>query len=576
MSKTQRGILSLCTPLAAAAIALVVSGCAGDVVSPAARQPQQVTGPEMGRSGNDNNRSHSRYYSNRERYRNRGRGHGYGRWNDIEVEGMSVLGADRITRLTLTTGTLDPLTAGRGDITKVQVKAYSPEGSKLYTSNFNHLNPAGIQKVSLRDLTVGSLLYIRVHVRGARAHETNCGCRGRGHDDDDRGRGSSRGRDRDRDRDDSRWDRRDRGDDDDCDDDPRTDVVTLVDTVKAAAALNVDINLPPSTVVGAPTVITGTVSEVNGDVGTRADCQLWINGKLVDTAQGIWVDAGDAVSCAFTYTFTNTGNQTVEVRVSGDGGNGQNPILVADGGTVSVGSPIATAWSAEAEDRTVNNTTVLDYTWWRPDGSHKEYSNTETTATRSQTINVQGTISRAVVFPLGSITLSVASTGTTWEDESWTALASVLDALGRPCATKDIPDHGAMFFVCRGLQGGTSWGYQRFAGRVTYHSVGFSRTFDVRDNFDEYYTWNDEYTTSESGGRLRDFTGGVSLRLTITDAGGTSTFNPVIPMTPFSNQISTTARTCEETSPYWVEGGAVNTCNSASSDESGIRGRVTG
>jgi hypothetical protein len=552
------------------------------VASPAARQPAGVSdiSPAFGRSGGGGGKN---LHSNRDRYRNRGRGHGYGHVNNVDVEGMALLGADRVTRLTLSTGTVDPLAAGDGSITKVQVKAYTADGQKLYVSNFNHLTPAGIQTLPLNGLAVGSLLYIRAHVRGARVHDTNCGCR-----DDDKGRdhdnrGSSKGRDRDRDGhdrdgDDNRWDRRDHhDDDDDCDDDPRTDVVTLVDTVKAAAALNVDVQLPPTATVGLPVVITGVVSEINGDVGTRANCELWVNGRMVDSALGIWVDAGDAVSCAFTYTFPTTGPQNVEVRVITDnGGSGSQNTTVVDGGTLNVGGGFTTGYSAQVEDRAVASTTVFAYTWWKPDGSHKEYSKTEVNTERNQTMNVQGTIARAAVFPLASVDLALESNGVEWQTEHWDALASAAAVDGRQCISRDMPAYGATFFLCNGLLGGASWGYQRFAGNVTYHSHGYSNTFDGIAGVQDLYSWNDNYTTYSYGGQVRALGSALLMRLTIRDGLGSVSFSPVVPVPPFANVLSVTPETCVTTSPEGLEGGSVTECTSARSDDSGWRGSSTG
>ena len=44
---------------------------------------------------------------------------------------------------------------------------------------------------------------------------------------------------------------------------------------------------------------------------------LIVDGVAVDRATGIWVDAGDVVSCAFLYAFTTTGSHGVTVRVEG-------------------------------------------------------------------------------------------------------------------------------------------------------------------------------------------------------------------------------------------------------------------
>lgn len=59
------------------------------------------------------------------------------------------------------------------------------------------------------------------------------------------------------------------------------------------------------------------VQEMNGDVGATANCVLSINGTQADVATGIWIDAGDAVNCQFSYTFTQPGTYTVTVDATG-------------------------------------------------------------------------------------------------------------------------------------------------------------------------------------------------------------------------------------------------------------------
>jgi len=516
MKRAQRGILTRLTLFAGAALVASLAACSSDLATPAARAPE-ARAPQLLSAG-------GRLISNRIKYRDTSAPHATGRSGSARLSGVATFGAGATT-LTITSSSLlstDP----RGEIAKAQIKVFGADGGLLFVENHNKLNGGPTATFLLAGVVPGMRIQVQANVRGI--------------------------------------------------DGRRTDVVTLTETVQLPPALTVNADLPDEGRTGQPVVITGTVTEVNGDQGSRANCQLWVNGAQVDGAAGIWVDAGDAVTCAFTWTPTGAGDYQVEIRVVGDGGSGSSQTIPTDGGTIHVNTGLATGYTATAEDRSLATTTVLDYTWWRPDGSNKQYSNTETTTERTQTINVQGTLDRAVQFPLAAVNLSVASTGTTWEDESWSALAAALDGQGRSCATVDLPLHGAMFFVCNGLQGGASWGYQRFAGRVTYHSTGFSKTFDVRDNYDNAYTWNDGYTTSESGGRMRDFSGGVSLTLRIADGAGSFSFAPVITQTPFSNALGSTARTCADTSPYWLEGGVLNTCTSGSVSESGIRGTVTG
>ncbi|HYH79716.1 MAG TPA: hypothetical protein VEX86_07955 [Longimicrobium sp.] len=520
MSKqAHRGVFSRITPLCTAALLLALAACSNDLASPAARAPQGRDAIKLLPSGKN-------LVSNSVKYRDTGAPHATGRSGSARLAGVAILGADGNTRLTITTGSLDDLGAAPGQIVKAQIKIFSPDGEHISTKNHNGLTGGGSQEFLLGALMPGARIQVQANVRGI--------------------------------------------------DRNRTDVVTITATVRLAAALNVDVQLPGDARVGQPVVITGLVSEVNGDVGTRADCQLWVNGALVDQAPGIWVDAGDVVTCAFTHTFDRVGEQDVEVRVSTDGGSTSQGAVITSGGTVDVTGGFTTGFSGQVEDRSVSTTTVFDYTWTKPDGSHKEYSSTEVNAQRTQSMNVQGTIERAVVFPLARVDLAMESNGVEWQTELWEGLLSTVDATGRQCMTRDMPAYGGMFFLCNGLQGGASWGYQRFAGNVTYHGYGYSNVFDGIAGTQALYSWNDRYTIYASGGQVRALGSALLMRLTVRDAQGPVTISPVIPVAPFANELSVTPRQCVVTKPESLEGGSLTECRSARSDEEGWRGSGEG
>ncbi|HET7232326.1 MAG TPA: hypothetical protein VFJ16_20130, partial [Longimicrobium sp.] len=496
MSKqAQRGILSRFTTLAGAALLVALAACSDDLASPAARTPEARAAKLLPTVG-------GRLVSNSVKYRDTGAPHATGRSGSARLEGEAELGADGITRLTITTGSLDDPAHAPGEIVKAQIKAFAPDGGMLYVRNYNHLSGGGTQTFLLPGLSHGFRVQVQANVRGI--------------------------------------------------DRNRTDVVTLTAGVTSPPAVQVDAQLPPEPRTGQPVVITGVVSEVNGDAGTRADCQLWVNGQLVDQATGIWVNAGDAVTCAFTHTFTEPGEQQVEVRVVTDGGT-----VVSDGGTVNVGTAFVTGWAGQVQDRSVSTTTVFAYNWSKPDGSHKEYSNTEVNTQRDQSISAQGTWSRAAQFPLAAIDWSIESNGVEWQTERWLGVAAVPNAQGQQCLTRDMPENGATFFLCNGLQGGATWGYQRFAGNVTYHSEGYSNVFDGLTGEQSVYSWNNGYTIYGYGGQVRNLGSEVRIRLTVTDAEGSATFSPVIPVTAFSGVLSVTPQNCVTTTPEGLAGGSL-------------------
>lgn len=98
----------------------------------------------------------------------------------------------------------------------------------------------------------------------------------------------------------------------------RVGIINVQETVKLRPDLAVvQLLVPGEALPGFKTNITANVRELNGDVGARANCVLRIDGAAVDEANGIWVDAGSGVSCAFLYTFATAGTYDVSVELTG-------------------------------------------------------------------------------------------------------------------------------------------------------------------------------------------------------------------------------------------------------------------
>ena len=61
--------------------------------------------------------------------------------------------------------------------------------------------------------------------------------------------------------------------------------------------------------------VTGTVKELNGELGAHAECVLLVDGVQADTIGApIWVDASGTTTCAFTTEFKSAGPHTLTVR----------------------------------------------------------------------------------------------------------------------------------------------------------------------------------------------------------------------------------------------------------------------
>jgi hypothetical protein len=514
----------LARPLAAAALLLALAGCTDTGLAPETQAPESAAlkrDKDVGAAAQPGS-------TRRGKYRDSSAPHATGRSGSATLAARALLGSDGVTYLTITTGDLEKLDAAPGELAKVQVKAFTPDGEKLYTLNFQRPSAGGSVVLRLDGLSRGSRVQVQANVRGI--------------------------------------------------DRNRTDVVTLTETVKRAPSLQTRISVPDRVAVGVPTVVTGVVSETGGEAGAWVACELWVNGSKVDQAESVWVDAGDAVTCAFTHTFDRVGEQDVEVRVSGDGaGAGAPPSITTSSALVDAVSPSETGFEARAEEKTVRTARLIEYHWEKPDGSFKQYRDEAAEGQRTQSLTVNGTLTRAAVFPLARVELQMEGLGTVYQNDVFSIAAGAPDLSGRVCASQPLPLEGTVFTLCT-AGGSTTFSYNRFGGSVTYFSEGFSRTWDgPSGTWTQNVLWNDPIVGAHPyGGQIRGWGSEVTVRIRVTDAVGTFGVTPVVPLTGFDNVLSATPRTCTTESLYWLEGGQLETCTSGEVREFGKRGEARG
>ena len=445
------------------------------------------------------------------------------------VTALAALVPGDATYLLVTTGNIDDLeSTAPGRLLRVRVRAFAPNGSALFTRTFDNPSSGGTALIDIGTLMRGATVQVETTVRRP---------------------------------------------------DGQTRVVTVTETVKLYPRVQVEVEAPPRAVVGEPVVVAGVLSETNGDLGIYGTCELWVGGQRVDVAGAVWVAAGDMVSCAFTHAFTRTGTQSVTVTVSAGAGELSLPFYAMATGSVRTHNLTAAQFDASVEDRTVETSRVLEYEWRMPNGTRKEYRDSTTDGQRSQTLMVSGALPRATVLPLEQVELSMTSMGITYHDDRWLALALASDGAGRMCANRQPANQGAMLHLCTsgsGASGRTTFGYTRFAGMVTYHSEGFSRTWDgLTGGQTQNYTWNDGYGANPTGGQIKALGSDVTVRLRFFDASGAFGATPVIPLAPFDRVTGTTPRACTREFPYWLEGNPLDTCTSGSVRERGVRGSVS-
>lgn len=456
-----------------------------------------------------------------------------GRSGQATLTVTAIVGADGVTRLEVVSGSTRHPGEARGDLSRVQIRAWTPAGHKVLNANYQRPTSGSSYEYLLPGIPAGSVFQVQANVRGI--------------------------------------------------DGRRTDVVTVVVTSKQGPALSTSIQLPDEAVVGVPTVITGSVRETNGFRGTATACVLYVDGVLVDRVDNVWVDAGDEVTCAFTHTFATAGVHDVRVTLvnPADDPGLLPPPPVATGQVNATNPNLVPGWTASVLDRTVTTNARYDLSWWKPDGSHKEYEQSTGESPRSQTITLNGTLARATAFPLASVRLTLGSdVAGTFQTAAWTGVAAAApNAQGQSCASEMIVDQGAQFTLCSrgvGSSGSTTFGYTRFAGTVTYHSRGFSRTWDNVAATETYWTWNDSPETYAGGGQMRQLGTRVTLQLSVTDGVGPFQVNAAVPLTSFERLLSEVPYTCTEEALWWLEGGVQKVCEGRTERESGWSGSAAG
>lgn len=511
---------------ALAVLALTASAaCSGDAASPTdIRADPGAAAPSAARAAG---------LLHTGKYRDTGLPHATGRSGSATLSASAVIGADGLTRLTVASGSIYHPGEERGELAKVQVKVWSPDGETLLTDNFQRPTAGPSHTFVFAGLPAGSRFQVQANVRGI--------------------------------------------------DGRRTDVVTVTATGRRGPALSTSIHLPEQAIVGVPTVITATVRETNGQMGTTTSCVLYVDGVEVDRVDDVWVDAGDEVSCAFTYTFTRVGDY--DVRVSLENDVSQTGLLApapSASGEVTAADPTPVpTWRASVLDRTVKTDARFDVSWWKPDGSHREYEQSTGEAPRSQTISLTGTLARATAFPLVNVHLVLGSNAAgTFQTGSWSGLLPAApDANGQSCASQLVPAEGGHFTLCStgtGFTGSTAFGYTRFAGTVTYHSRGFGRLWDNVAGTLTYWTWNDSPETYAGGGQMRQLGTSVGIRLAITDLVGSYEVDATVPLRSFSEMVSEVPYTCREDAWWWLEGGVETTCQGRTEQAFGWSGSAEG
>ncbi len=201
-------------------------------------------------------------------YRESGVGNATGRAGSANMTARALLGKDGNSTVELTTGVLDSSTTPPGSFAKVQFKPFTAAGNPLFAQNFTPLTTtSGYYSFTWPSLHRAEQIQLQGNITGI--------------------------------------------------DRNRTDVVTVVETVKLRPDLTVQsLMFPSSAFVNHAVNISANIVELNGDAAATTTCVLAIDGTNVDQVNNVYVDAGGSVSCGFVYSFTVTGSHTIQVTAA--------------------------------------------------------------------------------------------------------------------------------------------------------------------------------------------------------------------------------------------------------------------
>ena len=495
---------------------------------------------------------------NAKHYRESGVGNATGRGGSAHMTARALLGKDGDTTLEVTTGTLDSGAIPPGGFAKVQFKPLDPDGDAMLAQNFTQLStPTGYYSFSWPSLYRHQQAQIQGNITGI---------------------------------------------------DDRTDVVTVVDTVKLRPDLAIQkLFLPDSPIVNTPVTITANVVELNGDSSATTTCQLLIDGTLADQASNVYVDAAGGVSCAFTHTFAATGSHSIQVTAASvrpadwdtDNNSASGTINIvglntniAQHGTASFsdqkgGFPLSQTYSQQVWQ---NGSSVRNYS--RTTGTTGEEQNAGSTfysgacAGATNAVPYQFPVNIAYAETMDGSPVYVAkATGITGWSASYavnqpmcgSTAASYTEQMGSGAADDyTFRVYSKTFYdnASTPLQTYQQVDSTRNAGDVTYFSSEYQCDWfsDCNNPPTNYYMWN---TSSETVlGKLVPLGNTWVPSITVTDAGGNG-FGGSIAVSLFSSEYTSgQPNTCKNTGPD-VWGYTYQTCTSSATSYTQTQGSAS-
>ena len=279
------------------------------------------------------------------------------------------------------------------------------------------------------------------------------------------------------------------GDHRDGDDEHERVKVELLDTVLyrpdlAVQRLDYAASARPNTAV----TFSALMAERMGDVGAHVDCVLYVDGLQVDVANGNWVDAGTAVTCALAYTFPVEGRHTVKVTLENVRPGDYDPSNNSATGDILIQSPDNIhLYTASVSDATFQSDTTHDE-YYSAASTVPDYHTDLKTSGWSQLRHFSSSVPVALKLPLKQVSYADSSDGVALNTYSFTGLyADSTNPSRNPQYTTEsrIVRHditsGAMLTIHRYENATTGAGITTLdvdwnGGLATYTSIAYCKT----------------------------------------------------------------------------------------------------
>ncbi|HEY2805743.1 MAG TPA: hypothetical protein VGI92_07795 [Gemmatimonadales bacterium] len=361
----------------------------------------------------------------------------------------------------------------------------------------------------------------------------------------------------------------------------RVDDVTLspLPVVRRPDLAVTALNLPSTVIAGSPALISASVAELNGGHGATANCLLLVDHVIVDHASGIFVDAGDVVSCAFTTTIGKAGPHTVQVAVDDISPLDDNHANNLRTATLNVVLPASLVTSPSVSfngSLQSGGFTAIDSfsTAWTDPSNHGflylQAHDYESQTGTTQSAMFSGVITSVLVFPLISVELNQASGGALLASSVYSAVPA--DNPGNAdCITRGVGT-GVEFYLCSDPSGFTTFTYLRATGTVTYASDQYQAVWNGTSYDITPYVANGTTTTGIFAVLGSTFTFDVR----IADASGTYVATAAIPLSPFTENDLTPSSCVTGSVQVPPATYSARTCTYSSYVFTGVTGSVSG